>query len=466
MDLDNRFLKTLSKYNMIKAGEKIIVGVSGGPDSVCLLYLFYKLQKQLDISLEVAHLDHMFRGKESREDALFVKNLCIQWNIPFHEKRVNVPKYIEKTGLSPEDAARRARYAFYLAVKKETGAHKVATGHNRDDHEETVLMNILRGSGLEGLVGIDPVRDFYIRPLIEISRKDIEEYLENNNIPFRIDSTNLEPEYFRNRLRLELIPLIQKKYCPHLGLSLRRLSEIARRDLSFIDEETHKAFEKGVKIKDKRAYIDINKFIFLPEAIQYRLLRLVVEHLSGDTKDFEYRHGDLLSRFIKTASVGSWIDLPKGLAGEKRYNSFIIHREPFKEVSDYYYTLDVPGQLFIGESEITIYAYTKRRDSLLIKDTNSLIALLDYDKIKANLIVRNRRPGDKFVPLGSKNFKKVKDFFIDEKIPRRLRNNIPIIEANNKIIWIGGMRIDDRFKITAETKDILVLKMEQEDCSC
>jgi len=456
MNIEKQFLKTIKKYNMVKKGDKIIVGVSGGPDSVCLLHLFNKFRNELGVFLYVAHLDHMFRGKESEEDARFVETLCYNWNIPFFSDKVDVPSYAKKSGLSPEDAARRARYDFFQRVKEQIKAQKIATGHNQNDHEETILMNILRGSGLDGLVGIDAVRGTYIRPLIEIPRNEIEKYLKQEDIPFKIDATNLTTDYFRNSLRLELIPLIRGKYCPHLGQSLRRLSEIVRRDVAFMEEATEKAGFYVIRRESGKVIINVKRFSKQHEAIKYRLVRRAVERLSGNVKDFELKHSKLLVDFIEKASPGSMIDLPKNLQGIKEYDDVTLSKVISDEIPDYYYVLKVPGETTIKETGINIKAYIKPNDEIKITpDTD--IAYLDYDKIESNLIIRNRLPGDRFKPLGGMGFKKLKDFFIDEKVPRMKRNKTPIVEADGKIVWVGGMRIDDRFKVTDETKTVLVL---------
>lgn len=443
---------------MVDPNDRVIVGVSGGPDSVCLLHLFKTFSDELSLHIYVAHLNHMFRGSESEEDAQFVKALCSKWGLPFFSNQVNVPELINRTGLSPEDAARQVRYEFFNEVKEQTGAQKIATGHNRNDHEETILMNIFRGAGLDGLIGIEPVRDYYIRPLIEIPRKVIEKYLKQQDIPSRIDATNLTTEYFRNSLRLELIPLIREKYCPHLGQSLRRLSEIARRDLSFMEKETRKAWFEVVRCEPTKVIIDVEKFSEQDEAIKYRLAREAVETLAGDTKDFEARHTELLVEFIQQAQSGSLIDLPKNLQGEKVYEHCIISEEIISETADYSYNLPVPGQIIIKETGVHIKADVINRNKETTIKSNPRFAYLDYDKINPkNLLVRNRKPGDRFKPLGGTGFKKLKDFFIDEKVSRRKRNDVSIIEAGGQIIWVGGMRIDDRFKVTEETKRILTL---------
>lgn len=465
MDVAQKFLETVEKYHMIKKGDSIMAGVSGGPDSVCLLHLLKRFQKQLQIKLCVAHLDHMFRGRESEEDALFVEKLCESWHIPFFKDKIDVPKYIKRTGLSPEDAARRVRYAFFERARGAMKADKVALGHNRNDHEETVLMNILRGSGVEGLVGIEPVRDFYIRPLLEVSRDEIEGYLKKEGLNYRIDRTNLSPHYFRNKLRLELIPLIEKKYAPHIGASLRRLSEIARYDISFLEEETGKAWQDVASYENGKVCVDIKKFSNLHEALKRRLVRKAVEKLVGNMKDFEYRHTSMLVDFIVDAGAGSTISLPRNLEGEKEYDFFYLHIKTPEKTSNFSYSLPIPGKIFIPEAGVTLEACLEDKSHEIIR-TNPLIAQLDYDKIKGNLTVRNRKPGDRFIPIGG-HYKKIQDFFTDEKVPRKRRDSVPILLDEEKILWVCGMRIDDRVKVTDDTKTILFLKMERrEDYKC
>jgi tRNA(Ile)-lysidine synthase len=463
VDIKKTFLDTLSKYNMIEKGDMVLAGVSGGPDSVCLLHLLWVFKDQLGVDIAVAHLDHMFRGKESEEDARFVEDLCRKWGITFYCERADVPAYIEKTGLSPEDAARRVRYAFFERARLKTGARKVALGHNRNDHEETVLMNILRGSGLEGLVGIEPVRDFYIRPLLEIPREEIELYLKEEGIPYRIDRTNLTTDYFRNRIRLELIPLIEEKYCGHFGASLRRLSDIARQDLSYLEEETGRAWEEAARQEQGKVFIDIKKFSSLHEALKRRIIRKSVECLVGDVRDFEHRHTVMLVQFIEKSPTGTVVDLPKGLKGRKIYEHFCIFRGEEERIPDYCYDLPVPGRVFIKEAGVAIEAEVRSGTGREIIKTNPLIAQLDYDKIKGNLTVRNRRPGDRFKPLGAGGFKKLQDFFTDEKVPGKERDKVPVVTDNGRIVWVAGMRIDDRFKITSATARVLLLKLERQE---
>ncbi|MCG0275788.1 MAG: tRNA lysidine(34) synthetase TilS [Thermosediminibacteraceae bacterium] len=460
MDIVGVFKETVNKYQMLQWGDLVLVGVSGGPDSVCLLHLLLRFREEFGISLAVAHLNHSFRGLEADEDEAFVKDLAGKWGLPYYSEKVDVPAYIRETGLSPEDAARRVRYAFFERVRKKIGARRVALAHNSNDREETVLMNIFRGTGLEGLVGIEPVRGPYIRPLIEVERSEIEEYLKREGIPYRIDSTNLQTYYFRNKLRLELIPLIKRDYCPHLSAALKRLSEIAAMDVSLLEELTVKAYSETTRKMPEGVMINLKKFGELHEALKFRVVRKAVEEILGNLQDFEYRHARMIVEFIREKPTGSSLDLPHGLTGEKSYEHFYIYKEVPPRVTDFCYELSVPGEVVIPEAKVTITARVIEKSEGISLPTNSQVAYLDYDKIKGGLAVRNRRPGDRFVPLGSTFFKKLQDFFVDSKVPARERDRVPLVISEDQIVWVCGMRIDDRFKVTRETKKILVLEMK------
>ncbi|TYP58733.1 tRNA lysidine(34) synthetase TilS [Thermosediminibacter litoriperuensis] len=471
MDIISVFKDTVNKYRMLQRGDRVLVGVSGGPDSVCLLHLLLRHREEFDISLAVAHLNHCFRGAESDEDEAFVRDLAGKWGLPYYGEKVDVPDYIKKTGLSPEDAARRVRYAFFERVRREIGAGKVALAHNSNDREETILMNIFRGTGLEGLTGIEAVRDHYIRPLIEVERAAIEEYLKREGVPYRIDSTNLQTYYYRNKLRLELIPLIKREYCPHLSASLKRLSEIASADISLLGKLTDEAFARVVRAMPGGVMIDLKKFNELHEALRYRVVRKAVEEILGDLKDFEYRHARMAVEFIAEKPTGSRLNLPRGLTGEKSYEYFYIYRGDPPAAADFYYELPVPGKIQVPEAGAAVTARIIENKGGIAFKANPLMAYLDYGKIKGNLAVRNRRPGDRFIPFGSRFSKKLQDFFVDNKIPAGERDRVPLVVAGDRILWVGGMRIDDRFKVTGDTKKILVLEIQrqngiQEESTC
>jgi len=459
MDIKQKFLETIKKYDMIKLKDRIIVGLSGGPDSVCLLNLLYSIREIYDIEIIAAHLNHSFRGKESDEDEEFAKAFSEKLGIRFFSKKVNVPEFIEKTGLSPEDAARRVRYDFFFELKKELNADKIAVGHNKNDHEETVLMNIFRGTGTEGLIGIEPKRGCIIRPLIELERREIENYLKENKIPYRIDSTNLKTEYYRNKIRLDLIPYIKQKFCPHFSDSIKRLSEIVALDVSLIEGFIERMYPSVVIKEKKYIKLDMNNYSEQPLGAKYRILRKALEELVGDIKDIELKHIQALDEFIQQKAPGKVIELPKGIRGEKGYKYFYLYSKD--QIKDFYYVLNIPGALFIEELGINITTEVVDKTLEFKPETTPLKVYVDYGKIKGNLIVRNRKPGDRFYPFGLKFSKKLQDFFVDEKIPSFERNLIPIFENEGRIVWVGGLRLDDRFKVDEYTKKILILKIHQ-----
>ncbi|KXG74526.1 tRNA(Ile)-lysidine synthase [Fervidicola ferrireducens] len=460
MDIIEVFKRTVLKYRMIKNGDRVLVGVSGGPDSVCLLHLLLRFKDEFGVNLAVAHLNHSFRGREADEDEAFVKDLARKWDLPFYAEKIDVPAYIRETGLSPEDAARRVRYAFFERVREKIKASRIALAHNSNDREETILMNIFRGSGIEGLVGIEPVRDHYIRPLIEVERDAIEEYLRKEGIPYRIDSTNLQTIYFRNKIRLELIPLIKRDYCPHLSAALKRLSEIASLDVSFLEELSREAYSNTAKRVPGGVMINLEKFGEMHDSLKFRVVRKAVEEILGNLQDFEYRHAKMLVEFIKEKPTGSKLNLPHGLVGEKSYEYFYIYGKAPPEAKSFYYELPVPGEVEIPEAGAVIAArIAEVKEGFSLKKSPNL-AYLDYDRIKDQLAVRNRRPGDRFIPFGSGFSKKLQDFFVDNKIPARERDRVPLVVSGDQILWVCGMRIDERFKVTDKTKKVLVLEMK------
>lgn len=460
MDIVEVFKNTVLKYRMIKNGDRVLVGVSGGPDSVCLLHLLLRFKEEFGIDLAIAHLNHSFRGREADEDEAFVKELAKRWGVPCYAQKIDVPAYIRETGLSPEDAARRVRYAFFERIREKIKASRIALAHNSNDREETILMNIFRGSGIEGLVGIEPVRDHYIRPLIEVERDAIEEYLKKEGIPFRIDSTNLQTIYFRNKIRLELLPLIKRDYCPHLSTSLKRLSEIASLDASLLEELSREAYGSTAKRMPGGVIINLEKYEKLHDAIKLRVVRKAVEEILGNLQDFEYRHAKMLVEFIKEKPTGSRLNLPRGLVGEKSYEYFYIHGKAPPEAKSFYYELPVPGEVEIPEAGVIICARVFEAKDGFSFEKNPYFAYLDYDRIKDPLAVRNRRPGDRFIPFGSGFSKKLQDFFVDNKIPVRERDRVPLVVSGDQIVWVCGMRIDERFKVTESTKKVLVLEMK------
>lgn len=448
---------------MILPGEKIVLGVSGGPDSMALLYVLYDLRDDLRCTLHVAHLDHMLRGEESKADAVYVVEHAWKLGLPIMVEAIDVRRMI-MTKESLESGARRIRYEFYERVMASVKADKVAQGHNADDQAETIMMRLLRGSGGQGLSGIPPVRDSIIRPLIETSRSEIDEYLRQLRITPRQDSSNLSTAYGRNKIRHELLPMLEREYSPNIKQILRQTGEILRAEDDLLTALAREAVDNCVQYPDARTImIRISELRGYHLALQRRILRLAIKTLTGDLRRFDYGHIRDLLDLALCGITGIIISLPRQVSAEKTYDGLILRRgyEPEIPTEPFDYHIKVPGETRIPNLSLLIKASKPERMSGGYErnqiDEGEFRAAFDYDKIRGDLYLRNRRPGDRFQPLGMSGTKKLKDFFIDEKIPRGSRDSVPILVDGNSILWVIGHRIDDRFKVTANTRTQLTV---------
>ena len=471
--LEEKALQTIKKFDMLSFNDRVLIGISGGPDSVTLLNVLLSFKKRYNLSFFIAHLDHMLRGKESDEDVNFVKNLAQELGLPCEVKSYNLIKIARKEHLTLEEAARKYRYKFYLETAKKFKTNKIALGHNADDQVETVLMRFLRGSGLEGLMGIPPVRGKIIRPLIECSRAEIEEYCKENKIEYRVDSSNKEVVYFRNKIRLELLPLLSKGYNKNIKGIVLRLRSIVSEVSAYLNQETELLFKEVVKRESpEMVIINLKKFTFLPLALKRRIIRKSIEVVKGDLYCISFRHNNEILKLTEYQLGEKEIHLPDNLMVKKIYNKMMIYKKRISKdrkeeiPTPWEYNILIPGKTEIKsldiEVEIKILDSANIKSSLYFtkkKSKGEFLEFIDYNKVNPPLKLRNRRSGDRFYPLKMKGLKKVKNFFIDNKIPKDYRDLIPIlIDSEDKIIWIVGMRLDDRVKINSDTKKVLCVK--------
>ena len=472
--LEEKALSTIKRLNMISFNDKILVGVSGGPDSISLLWFLLSLKKEYNLSIYVAHLNHMLRGRESDEDAEFVKKAAIELKLAYKVEKCNINAYSKNYSLSIEEAAREYRYKFYSDSAKYFHASKIALGHSADDQGETVLMRMIRGCGLEGLKGIPAMRDNIIRPLIECTRDEIEHYCRKYQLKYRIDFTNKEPVYFRNKIRLELLPLLSREYNENIKDHLLKLGNIASEVSEYLQKETDAAFRK-VLIKEMadRIIINLEKLNDYPLAIKRNIIRESIQIIKGNLNDITFWHIHQIENMTNHQSGEKGIDLPKGLKIKKRYNELIIFKKKQDADNqndlflDWEYKINIPGNAKI--ETLGMRVETKILDASSIEPLNfyknqyrdrKFSEFVDLEKIRLPLKIRNWRFGDKFFPLNMNGSKKVKEFFIDRKIPKDRRNSIPILVDNEgKIIWIIGFRLDNRVKIQSNTKKILFIKI-------
>ena len=465
--LEERVLGFIQQYRLISGDKKLVVAVSGGPDSVCLLHILTKLQKELKVKLHVAHLNHQLRGAESEADADYVAALARQLGIPATIEGRDVKGYRAQKHLSLEEAAREVRYSFLAQVAGSIGAERVALGHTRDDHIETILMHLIRGTGTRGLRGLQPCTErksetgsiVVLRPLLEISHQETEDYCQSYNLMPRLDVSNLSLSPLRNRIRHQLLPLL-RSYNPGIAQALLRTGQIARDDITFLDKEVDQLWDEVAQEAGKTIVLDKAKFDQLPPALKRYLLRAAAERLLGNAKDIEMRHiEEVISALTKPA--GKRLSLPGGLIFSIEYDSYLLAPDfaalsPFPTLKGEV-QLNIPGETVIPGWRVEA-AITNREG---MTEKGDFTAHLDLGKTGDKLVVRSRRRGDRFQPLGLGQPKKLSEFMIDAKIPRAWRGKIPVVCSPSQIVWVVGWRIDDRVKVSEKTKQILCLKFEQ-----
>lgn len=441
----------------------MVVGVSGGPDSVCLLHVLHSLSNLLNIKLYPIHINHMLRGDNARGDEEYTERLCKELGLTLSTVCIDVAAFARENGMSIETAGREVRYKEFDDYAKRVKAEKIAVAHNKNDQAETVMMHIIRGSGLAGLIGMEYKRGSIIRPLLDIGREEIEMYCNEVKLTPRTDESNLQGEYARNRVRLELFPYIDKSFGADITRSLCRLSELATDDDSFIEQCALEAYEHCLSNKpSKQAEFDIASLKQLHPAILGRVLKRAITDVSGDIDGIGRIHYKMLSDLIDAGKTGSVAELPNGIRGLISYGvlKIYIYNENKKSIA-FDKQIVIPGSTIIEQTGDMVSASVVKRqavDKCVPVSYNSLVQLFDYDTINMGINLRSRRAGDIFKPIGSNGTKKLKEYFIDIKIPKDQRDEIPLLCVENEVIWIVGYKISDKFKVTENTSNILKIE--------
>jgi len=454
-------------------GTKLVVAVSGGADSVCLLHILAQWQSRLRLKLHIAHINHQLRGEESATDAAYVSDLTYKLGIPATIEGHNVKAYQQQKQLSLEEAAREVRYSFLARVAESIGAKYIAVGHTRDDHIETILMHIVRGTGMAGLQGLQHSTTLQladkktnlklIRPLITVSRKDTKNYCNHFQLSERSDSSNVSHYFFRNRIRQELLP-IMRSYNQGIDASLIRLADIASSDVSFIEQHVSRLWKQVADVNNNAIYLNTEKLSKLHLSLQRQILRKAIEQLSGNLKDFEADHINTMIDFL-TRPAGKSLHLPRGLRLVKEYGRMVLTTGntslcPLPELEDVF-NIKVPGETISSGWHVKTDIVA---GSIKDVDLNGYKACFDLNKTGTQLKVRKRKQGDRFQPLGIHFAKKLQDFMVDAKIPRTWRSRVPLLCSPSQIIWVVGWQIDDRVKVTAETSQILNITFVRVAC--
>ena len=466
--LSRRVRQFIVQHRLISPGL-LVVGVSGGADSVCLLHLLNRMKSEFGVELHVAHLNHGLRGAESEGDAEYVGHLAKQLGLEATIEKRDVKGYQERNRCSLEEAAREVRYAFLTEVAQSLGAKAIAVGHTADDQAETILMHLIRGTGLSGLRGMQPLSTWrsptgteltLLRPLLAVSREETNAYCAALNLPTRFDSSNILPSYLRNRIRSELIPLLQS-YNPNIKSALIHTANIIAADLDYIMGQVSPLWGSVVHECPNGVTLDNEKFSSLPPALKHHLLRSVFEHLLGSLRDIESVHIESLIKLL-AKPAGKKLSLPGGLTFYGSYTESLLTKEK---------DIPCPFPILEGEYKLTIPGET-RFSNWLVKaelseqppkedNKDGFKACFDFDLSGADLLVRRRKEGDRFQPLGMSQDKKLQDFMVDAKIPRGWRDRIPLVCSGERILWVVGWRISHRVRISPATKRILCLEFKK-----
>lgn len=450
--LDQNILRFIDEKKLIKIGDKILVALSGGPDSVFLLYFLIKYKQRFKIDLGIIHINHMLRSKEALLDEKFCRALANDYRIPFHSYRKNIKLFSKKNKISIEEAGRIIRYSYFDIAAGKFNYTKIATAHNCNDNTETVFLNLIKGTGLRGISGIPAQRGNIIRPILNTAKEDILKFLKMNDIQFRIDKSNLENDYERNFLRNEILPLLTAKLNPSLNKSIFNSSELFKDVYSFVLNRLENEYKPVSKFKDGRLFIDINSFLNIERGVRTEYIKLQVE------KNFliQLSLNDLKKIIsLNENDPGEKVELSQNFAAIRDRKEIIIYR--IKKTN-------VPNQAKLKSESESLDDHLNKTISIKELRTvpekyskNKKIEYISGDNISGQLTVRKWRNGDRFFPLGLKGSKKVSDFLTDQKISPLYKKDQLVLTDNENIIWVVGLRIDNRFKIKKNTEKVLEL---------
>jgi tRNA(Ile)-lysidine synthase len=495
VDVLKQVRRTIADHNLLECGDGIVVGVSGGPDSLCLLHVLLRLREVYDLRLQVAHLHHGARGADADTDAKFVSGLATEWGLPVAIEYQDVPALAREHGLAFEEAARRVRYAFLAQVAKKTGARRIAVGHNADDQAETVLMHFLRGSGPAGLRGMlpaTPITDYrmlepfekrdscivrpascvIVRPLLDVPRVDIECYCTEHCLEPRFDRSNLDTTYFRNRLRYELLPLLET-YNPNVRARLRHTAIVVAADCELLKQLQEQAWGDTVQEEQAAAVVfDRAAWRALPVALQRSVLRRAVYLLRKSLRDVDFCHVEDARRVGLSGETGAQATLPSGLVLSVGYNALIVGDEgdagppPDEPLlwQDEPLLVQVPGAMPLPQSDWALRAELLERWDLeqIADNPDPWTAYLDMDALAGPLMLRRRRRGDRFRPQGMAGHSvKLSAFLINRKIPRAWRDHVPLLVAGDEIVWVCGRRVGGGVEVRASVQKVARLRFER-----
>lgn len=467
--MEDRVRQFMKEHQLVNRGDRIAVGVSGGADSVCLLYLLNAFKKLFEFELYVVHVNHGLRGKEAEEDEAYVREICHKLGLHFHAYHIDVAKLSHSFGMTLEEAGRKARYDAFLEECRALCCNKVAVAHHMNDTVETILFHLIRGTGIQGLTGISAKRKMteeveVIRPLLCVKREEIEAYLNERNIPYCVDASNLTDDYSRNKLRNQVLPFLKSELnegvIEHIAKTAAHLDEINE----YINHNIEKAYPLYVTEANNEISLSIQVQQENPVIIKGLLRKILGQMLKDGLKDIESGHIDQLLRLMDL-SVGKMLNLPRGLIVRKQYEAilFTFSLESMNKIDRVPMCMELnihqPGEYDLNEIGKTLRVDIIEYKKNMIIPKNAYTKWFDYDKIKNTVFIRNRQTGDYLQIKEDGGSKKLKDYFIDRKIPREERDSYLLVADGSHIMWILEDRISEAYKVGAKTKKILVISL-------
>lgn len=453
---------------MVAENDRVLIGVSGGPDSVCLLHVLCSLIPGAALRLGVAHVNHLLRGEESDADARFVRSLARRMELPCYSTAVDVAAFKRRHRLSLEEAGRRVRYQFLERTAAEEGFQKIATGHQSDDDAELILMFLLRGSGTKGLSGTSPTRgDRFIRPLIHARRSRILDYLDSHGLSYITDATNEDPRFLRNRIRHRLIPLLEDQYNPNITDALHRLARILRSEEEWMDRLADAAFEKaGRRVEAGEISLSVTALKQMENALARRVIRKGIHRIKGDLRRITFAHTDAALEAVESPNGSKQLDLPEGIRLIREEERLLIGNrtdgekaepegQPIRPLQ-----VDRPGRLPVPEIDAVLeFSILPGISPDEIRSAGKQVAFFDLEMVGFPLIIRSPVSGDRFQPFGMAGSQKLKDFFINNKIPRHRRRRIPLLVWEDHILWIIGFRASALGRVRPSTQKVLKVEL-------
>lgn len=449
--------KTVQKHRMLNPGDHVVVAVSGGADSVALLLCLNRLAREWHLTLAVAHLNHRIRGREGDADEDFVRRLSADLQLPFHSESIEVKKQAIEGKHNLEELARQKRYEFLRRTARRLGAQKVAVGHNMNDQAETILFRLIRGSGIEGLSAIHPIVDgLVIRPLLECRRVEIVEYLKRKGADYRDDSTNADMRHTRNRIRMELVPYLERLN-PKLAETLAREASLSRETWSFIEGEAKAALDRLCRKVDDGISMDLCGFESLHPALKKQVLRQALKECLGSLRGVTSKHIDGILSICGTGRGGGQVRIPGRNVAVRQFNTLLLTRQLPQKKQPFAYTLEIPGECRIPEAGAVFRAKVCRTpDKDAIRSRPSTRAFLDPRALPRLLTIRSKAPGDRY---GGSGHRKVKKLLIGGKIPLLRRLDLPMVVAGKDVAWIPGFSPAKAFSAQPGSPNCVLVEM-------